>query len=90
MNDLVGSVAISKAGRDKNKIFIIIGQEDDDYCLIADGRLRRIETPKRKKRKHLYITAYFIDDICKKIRSGEKISNAEFRKIISGLDIVSV
>lgn len=88
MDELIGYVAVSKAGRDKNKLFIIIGQEEDNYCFLADGRLRKIEAPKKKKRKHLYITDIFLDEIHAKIHSGDKIGNAEFRKIISGLEIV--
>ncbi|MBQ6387604.1 MAG: KOW domain-containing RNA-binding protein [Ruminococcus sp.] len=47
-----GSVVRAKAGRDKDKFFVVL-QTDGEYALIADGRRRRVEHPKRKKIKHL-------------------------------------
>lgn len=50
---LNGSIAVSLAGRDKGRVFIIVGVLDENHVLIADGRKRKIEKPKRKKLKHL-------------------------------------
>ncbi len=50
---LIGSIAKSTAGRDRGRIFIIVGVLDDSHVLVADGRLRKIEKPKKKKLKHL-------------------------------------
>ena len=45
-----GQVVKSKAGRDKDKIFVIINIEEE-YAYLADGHLRRMEKPKQKKMK---------------------------------------
>ncbi len=50
---LNGSIAISLSGRDKNRVFIIVGVLDESHVFIADGKLRKIEKPKKKKLKHL-------------------------------------
>ncbi|MBR1481453.1 MAG: KOW domain-containing RNA-binding protein [Ruminococcus sp.] len=47
-----GSVVRAKAGRDKDKFFVVL-EVDGEYALIADGRRRRVEHPKRKKLIHL-------------------------------------
>ena len=52
MDIVKGSVVRAKAGRDKDKFFVVL-QTDGEYALIADGRRRRVEHPKRKKHKHL-------------------------------------
>ena len=52
---LQGSIAVSLAGRDKDRTFIIVGVLDERNVLIADGRLRKVEKPKKKKLKHLRI-----------------------------------
>ncbi len=44
----VGRVAVSKAGRDKGRAFVILELADKDHVLIADGKLRKLEKPKRK------------------------------------------
>ena len=54
MNDLLGQLFISLAGRDKDLICTVVGIPDDEgYVLIADGKVRKVENPKKKKLKHL-------------------------------------
>ena len=65
----------SLAGRDKGKFFYVIDTEDN-YVLIADGRIRKVENPKKKKLKHLKP----ID--CDRI-SEEKLTNRFIREAIS-------
>lgn len=48
-----GQIALSLAGRDKGRVFMIVDTIDENYLLIADGLLRKIDKPKRKKQKHL-------------------------------------
>lgn len=53
MNIKVGSIVVSVAGHDKGGIFAVIGFIHERYALIADGKVRRLEKPKKKKLKHL-------------------------------------
>lgn len=48
-----GQFVLSIAGRDKNRIFMVVDTIDESYVLIADGMLRSINKPKKKKQKHL-------------------------------------
>ncbi len=50
----VGMLAISKAGHDRNTVYMII-DADDAYVYLVDGRIRTLEKPKKKKRKHIQI-----------------------------------
>ena len=45
-------VVRSAAGRDKGELFFVL-ETRGDFLLLADGRRRRVERPKRKKRKHV-------------------------------------
>lgn len=45
-------MARSLAGRDAGIICLIL-REEDENVFIADGRDRRVETPKKKNRKHV-------------------------------------
>ena len=49
-----GMLAKSKAGRDKGHIYVIY-EIDETYVYLVDGKIRTIEKPKRKKRKHVQI-----------------------------------
>lgn len=56
-----GSVVIAKAGRDKGKAFAVMKVLDERTVLIADGRSRPIERPKRKNVIHLQATGTTVD-----------------------------
>lgn len=58
---LKGQVVRSKKGRDEGKVYIIIDIIDDDLLLLVDGKLRKLDRPKKKKVKHLYIYKDVID-----------------------------
>lgn len=47
------TVVLSLAGHDKGKLFAILEVENENFVLIADGRHRKIQKPKKKKIKHL-------------------------------------
>ena len=57
-----GSVVIAKAGRDCGGHFAVVEcMERDGYCLIADGKSRKLESPKKKNLKHVSFTHGFIE-----------------------------
>lgn len=77
-----GRIVYSKAGRDAGRRFVVLSRIDDTFVLIADGDLRRIEKPKRKKIKHLALTGEVSDVIREKLEKKQKISNSELRKAL--------
>lgn len=84
-NDNLGRVVYSKAGRDIDRIFIILDIIDDEYVYICDGDLRNVEKPKKKKIKHLIFTDIAADEIRQKLLSEEKVSNSHIRKFLQSL-----
>ena len=73
------SLIVSKAGRDKGQLFYVV-DTDDQYVYLADGKSRKLEKPKRKKRKHIEQIPRTESRIAEKIRNGEKVLNSELRK----------
>lgn len=69
----------STAGRDKGMLFYVIGTEGA-YVLIANGRQRKLEHPKRKKLKHVRKVPRAETRVARKILSGDKILNSELRR----------
>lgn len=49
-----GMLARSKAGHDAGKVYVII-DTDDAYVYLADGRIRTLGKPKKKKKKHVQL-----------------------------------
>lgn len=87
MSITLGQIVISQAGRDTGKKFVVVRVIDDLFVEISDGDLRRVEKPKKKKIKHLKATDDKVQSIEEKLKSGIRITNAEMRKALAGLDI---
>ena len=83
MNISVASFVTSLNGRDEGKRFLVIGTQDE-YSLIADGKGRKAEKPKRKKNKHLKLEDRADGQIAEKLITGEKVTNNEIRRALAG------
>jgi len=79
----VGSVVTSRAGRDAGRPFLVIRELDQEYVLIADGGLRTMDRPKKKKRRHLKATGLMNEGLRNKLMGGEQISDKEIRLSLS-------
>ena len=69
----------SLAGRDKGKFFYVIDVEEN-FVLIADGKGRKLENPKRKKLKHVRRVTRTETRVALKIQNGDKVLNSELRR----------
>ena len=82
MEIAASNIVRSSAGRDRGKLFVVLAVEGE-YLLLADGKTRRLESPKRKKRRHAAFAARFDCRAADKIRSGEKLTNSELRRALA-------
>lgn len=81
----LGSVVISTAGRDSGRSFMVVGILDNTYVYIADGNLRRLAKPKKKKLKHVALTPHMLEGIGNKLEEGKKVFDAEIRSALLNL-----
>lgn len=82
MEIAISNIVRSDAGRDRGKLFFVLGAEGE-YLLLADGKTRKAETPKRKKCKHVLFVAAEDNRLSQKIRSEEKVTNSELRRALA-------
>ena len=75
----IGSIVQSKAGRDQGRLFLVVGEVDDDFVLIANGELRRMDRLKKKRRKHLKPTGTVVKALKDRLSNGEKVEDHELR-----------
>ena len=80
----ISDVVVSKAGRDKEKWFYVIG-EDHEFLLLANGKDRPLDKPKRKKRKHVEKVLRSETRVADKLRLGDKVLNGELRRDLAFL-----
>ena len=82
MEIVEGSIVRSIAGRDKGSLFIVISREGDSVYL-ANGELRKVDRPKRKKLKHLQGTKSVSEFVQNKLAAVGKVTNSEVRKALA-------
>ena len=75
----ISDVVVSTAGRDRDQLFYVIGTEGV-YTLLANGKDRTLEKPKRKKLKHVSKVLRAETRVAAKILAGDKVLNSELRK----------
>lgn len=78
---MTGMFARSKAGHDKGDIYVII-KEEPEYVYLVDGKLRTLDKPKKKNKKHIQIIRKSVEpSFVEKMRNGQA-DDSEIRKII--------
>ena len=80
----ISDVVQSTAGRDQGKLFYVIGT-DPVYLILANGKDRTLEKPKRKKRKHIQKVLRSETRGAEKLRLGDKVLNSELRRDLAYL-----
>jgi ribosomal protein L14E/L6E/L27E len=71
-----GTIVFSKAGRDKGMAMVVLNAEGE-YLHLADGKLRTLENPKKKKAKHVQATKYCVEMLP---ACGRALQDADIRK----------
>jgi ribosomal protein L14E/L6E/L27E len=77
----VGMIVTSRAGRDAGDRYVVVGVAEGDTVLLADGRKRAVDRPKRKNVKHLVVhgPAHGVAD---RLRDGQRVTDEEIRETL--------
>lgn len=79
---MLGMFAVSTAGHDKGRMYLVIKEEGDSVYLV-DGNLRTLENPKKKKKKHLQIMKKDVDQtLMQKLINKQTLYNEEIKHAI--------
>ena len=82
----IGDIVIANAGRDAGRLFMIVGVAGENYVLMANGRSRKADTPKRKKIKHIGLVKKAEDGFIGSLNlKNGKFTNSVLRKIINNI-----
>ena len=76
----IGRIVYSRAGRDAGSHYVIVEIIDDTYVAIANGCLRKVDNPKKKKMKHLMARPAVLDSIARSFAQGAQVLDADVRK----------
>ena len=79
MNYEAGMLAWSRAGHDKDTLYVVVKTEGE-YVYLSDGRLKPVEHPKKKKIRHIQIVRQIPEELLG--LNIVTIKNEEIRKAI--------
>ena len=71
----------SKKGRDKGWYFVVLYAVDADFVVIADGDTRKLDHPKKKRRKHLASCPHEFPDLLALYAKGQ-LKDSDIRKAL--------
>ena len=75
-------IVLSLAGRDRGQLMLAVAEEGD-FLLLANGRARRAERPKRKRRKHVSRQGACDARTRQKLLQNGRRSNSDIRKALA-------
>lgn len=79
---MTGMFAISRAGHDKGHMYVIL-DEDTEFVYLADGKNRRTENPKKKRKKHIQLVKKGADEVLlQKLKEKTSVSDEEIKRAI--------
>ena len=79
---MIGRIVQSVAGRDADRLYVIVAELDGEHVAIADGRLRKCVNPKKKKLKHLKLISFAGMECVEKIADGV-CNDSYIRRVLS-------
>lgn len=74
-----GMLAWSRAGHDCGQLYVIVDVQDE-YVFLADGKIRLLEKPKKKKKKHVQIIRQIPEELAQ--FEEKAVKNEEIRRVI--------
>lgn len=80
-NLIPGQLVQSIAGRDNGKYFLVI-ESGEGIVKVADGKMRKVQAPKKKNVKHLRKYNLVAREIAQKLNAGKRVTNEEVGKAI--------
>lgn len=78
-----GQVVISKAGRDKGRLYVVLKVESDRYIQVADGSARTVRRPKRKNVRHVQPHGPASPEISQRLAEGRPVDDQLVRQALA-------
>lgn len=82
----LGQVVSSRAGRDREKYFVVVRIDGGGHVYLADGKSRMVSHPKKKNIKHVIAHEQVAHDVAARLRDGRQVSDQDIRKVLGAVE----
>ena len=76
-----GQLAISRSGHDEGRLYVIL-KEEGAYVYLADGRIKTLEKPKKKNKKHIQAIKRLPGNVMELLSQDREFGNEEIKRAI--------
>ena len=87
MQDYRGWIVRARAGRDKGGVFCVVGVDQENRLLLADGKRRKLAKPKAKKQGHVELLTdhrhLYHHPTIEKLKQGQALTDKELRRTLA-------
>ena len=77
---MTGKLAVSTSGHDRGRIYVIV-KEEQDLVYLSDGKIKLVEHPKKKNKKHIQIIKRLPNEVIQ-LLEGTKFSDLNIKRAI--------
>lgn len=82
----LGHIVISSAGRDAGQTYVVVGWHKPQTLLVADGRGRKVASPKKKNVKH--VTRHSIaNHVAAVLSEGLRVTDEAIRQALAHIEV---
>ena len=74
-------LATSKAGHDRNQVYVIL-EEENDFYVVANGTTKPIAKPKKKKKIHLQLIKKIPSEVLEEIQEVNTLDDLTIKRIL--------
>ena len=74
-------LATSKAGHDRNQVYVIL-EEENDFYVVANGTTKPIAKPKKKKKIHLQLIKKIPSEVLEEIQEVNTMDDLTIKRIL--------
>lgn len=76
-----GDVVQSTAGKDKDKLFLVV-DVIDRYAYLIDGKTKKQSNPKKKSKKHIKVISTTAQPLVDEIKKGSMVGAKRIKQTI--------
>ena len=77
-----GDAVRATAGHDREDLFLVL-REEGDFLWLVDGKRRKLETPKKKRRKHVASAGVWTHPVAVRVKDGAPVLDSEIRAALA-------
>lgn len=77
--------AYSTAGHDTGWLYYVI-EEREDFLLLVNGKQHKLDSPKRKNRKHVFVLEYESEYFASLVQGQKQLTDKGLRQELSRLN----